>query len=113
VDSALSYGAKSRTIPLPQRSFVPVGHICLGRPILKSSGFDETTKGMYWISNFYVSRALQGSGLGRAAMDTVERLAISEPLCATTLGLNAINKVDPDREEKYRVLGLEIPPVNA
>jgi len=66
---------------------------------------------MYWISNFYVSRALQGSGLGRAAMDTVERLAISEPLCATTLGLNAINKVDPDREEKYRVLGLDIPPV--
>jgi GNAT superfamily N-acetyltransferase len=78
----------------------------------ETSGFAENEEGSYWISNFYVSRALQGSGLGRAAMDTVENLAISEPLCAKTLGLNAINKDDSDMEEKYRALGLTIPPAS-
>jgi GNAT superfamily N-acetyltransferase len=76
------------------------------------SGFVENEEGLYWISNFYISRALQGSGLGRAAMDTVEQLAISEPLCAKILGLNAINKDDPGREEKYRALGITIPPAS-
>jgi hypothetical protein len=45
-------------------------------------------------------------------MDTVENIAISEPLCAKTLALNAIDKVDPDREEKYKALGLTIPPAS-
>ena len=45
-------------------------------------------------------------------MDTIENLAISEPLCAKTLGLNAINKDDPGREEKYEALGLTIPPAS-
>ena len=78
----------------------------------ETSGFSKNEEGLYGISNFYVSRALQGSGLGRAAMDTVENLAISEPLCAKTLALNAINKDDPDREEKYKALGLTIPPAS-
>lgn len=114
VDSAISYGGKPRTIPLPQRSFTPIGHICLGRPSPEyiASGLIEDKEGLYWISNFYISRALQGSGLGREAMDTVENLAISEPLCAKTLALNAINKDDPEREEKYKALGLTIPPAS-
>ena len=45
-------------------------------------------------------------------MDTIENLAISEPLCAKTLALNAINKDDPDTEEKYKALGLTIPPAS-
>ena len=45
-------------------------------------------------------------------MDTVESIAISEPLNAKILGLNAINKVDEDREEKYKALGLVIPEVS-
>jgi GNAT superfamily N-acetyltransferase len=111
VDSAISFGGNSRTIPSPQRTFTPVGHICLGRvpTEYEASRFAENEEGLYWISNFYVSHALQGSGLGRAAMDTVENLAISEPLCAKTLALNTINKDDPDREEKYKALGLTIP----
>jgi len=112
VDSAISFGGKSRIIPSPQRTFTPVGHISLGRVSTEyeTSGFAKNEQGLYWISNFYVSRALQGCGLGRAAMDTVENLAISEPLCAKTLALNAINKDDLDREEKYKALGLTIPP---
>lgn len=42
-------------------------------------------------------------------MDTVEDIAISEPLNAKILALNAINKFDPEREEKYKALGVEIP----
>ena len=69
-------------------------------------------EGLYWISNFYVSRALQGSGLGSATLDTIETIATSEPLNAKTLAMNAINKHDPGREEKYEALGLPIPPVS-
>lgn len=112
LDTAVSFGGKPRAIPAPQRSFVPIGHICLGQ---MSAAYEKyglaNGPGVYWISNFYVSRALQGRGLGRAAMDTIENVAVSEPLCAKVLGLNAINKVDPDREEKYKALGLIIPPV--
>ncbi|PVH78353.1 hypothetical protein DL98DRAFT_516832, partial [Cadophora sp. DSE1049] len=110
-DTAPSYGGKPRTIPLPQQSFIPVGHICLG---LAPAHYDDPKEpfvtGSYWISNFYVSRALQSSGLGRAAMDTAEKIATSEPLNARMLGLNAINKVDPGCEEKYEALKLPIPP---
>lgn len=45
-------------------------------------------------------------------MDTLESIASNEPLNAKVLGLNAINKVDEDREEKYKALGLVIPPVS-
>jgi hypothetical protein len=45
-------------------------------------------------------------------MDTVEHIAVSEPLNAKVLGLNAIDKHDPEREEKYKALGLVIPVVS-
>ena len=99
---------------MPQTTFVPVGHICLGRvsSLYEVAGFSRDEEGLYGISIFYVSRALQGSGLGRTAMDMIENLAISEPLCARTLALNAINKDDPESEEKYRALGVTIPPAS-
>ncbi|KAE9381843.1 hypothetical protein N431DRAFT_320565 [Stipitochalara longipes BDJ] len=117
LDSALAYGGKPRTPPSPQRSFIPIGHICLGQVTVDyvppaPPGYkpeEAAGSGWYWISNFYVSRVLQGSGLGRAAMDTVESIAISEPLNARVLGLNAISKVDEGREAKYEALGLTIP----
>lgn len=114
VDSAISFGGKPRNIPSPQRTFTPVGHICLGLPskTYLDLGYVPETEGFYWISNFYISRALQGTGLGKAAMDTVENLAISKPLYAKALGMNAINKFDPEREEKYKALDLIIPPVS-
>lgn len=45
-------------------------------------------------------------------MDAIENLAISEPLCAKTLALDAINQDDPEREEKHRALGIAIPPAS-
>ena len=111
VDSAISFGGRPRTIPPSKRTFTPIGHICLGRvpTQYETSGLAKNEDGLYWISNFYISGALQGSGLGSAALDTIENLAISEPLCAKTLAMNAINKDDPEREEKYKALGLIIP----
>lgn len=64
-------------------TFVPVGHISLD-----AQGDDVNQAETYKISSFYVSVALQGGGLGRAAMDAVEHMAISEPLCAKWLMLS-------------------------
>lgn len=50
--------------------------------------------------------------MGSATLDTIESIATSEPLNAKTLAMNAINKHDPKREEKYEALGLPIPPVS-
>jgi GNAT superfamily N-acetyltransferase len=98
---------------LPQRKFIPVGHLSLGPVSAQNldAGYVKMEEGLYWISNLYVSRALQGGGLGSAVLDTIESTATSEPLCAKVLALNAINKIDPGREEKYKALGLTIPPV--
>lgn len=79
---------------------------------VESGGYLKNEEGLYWIGPLYVSRALQGTGLGRATMDTIENLAISAPLFAKTLALDAISKVDPEREEKYKALGLTIPLVS-
>jgi GNAT superfamily N-acetyltransferase len=60
-----------------------VGHISLDAEV------DDVNRAeSYKISSFYVSAALQGGGLGRAAMDAVENMAISEPLCAKWLLLS-------------------------
>ena len=122
VDSARTYGGRPRTPPSPAKSFIPIGHICLGQvpvdywtpaPPGTHKMEEAAGSGWYWISNFYVSRALQGAGLGRAAMDTAESIAISEPLNAKVLGLNSINKVDEGREPKYEALGIVLPLVSA
>ncbi|KAH8701915.1 hypothetical protein BGW36DRAFT_458730 [Talaromyces proteolyticus] len=115
IDSAVSFGGKSRSISSPKRSFTPVGHICLGRvPVeYEAAGYAKNENGVYWISNFYISKALQRSGLGKAAMDSIEKFAVSEPLYAKTLALNTVDdRGDPEREEKYKAHGMEIPPVS-
>ncbi|TVY89673.1 hypothetical protein LAWI1_G003160 [Lachnellula willkommii] len=111
LDSAIFFGGQTRAIPSPQRKFIPVGHISLGRVPAAYEHLGLTNEeGAYWIGILYVSRALHGSGLGRKTMDTVENVATSEPLCAKILALNAINPNDPENEEKYKALGLTIPP---
>ncbi|CAL3968965.1 unnamed protein product [Diplocarpon coronariae] len=110
IDSARSFAGKPRAIPQPQTSFVPVGHICLGHvPAHYDDENASFAEDGLWISSFYVLRAIQSNGLGRAAMDTAETIAISEPLNAKNLGLNAISKMDVDQAEKYTALNLPIP----
>lgn len=50
---------------------------------------------------------------GRAAMDAVEHMAISEPLNAKVLALSTATRKDGDmREEKWAALGVQPPVVS-
>jgi ribosomal protein S18 acetylase RimI-like enzyme len=57
------------------------------------------TDGVYWINSLYVSTELQGMGIGRIAMDQVEKMAVSEPLYARVLALDAIAKEELERPD--------------
>lgn len=52
---------------------------------------DIPKDGLYWIKSFYIEHAFRSQGVGRAAMDIVESMAASEPLCARTLGLDTVS----------------------
>jgi len=104
-DSALSFGGKPR-IPSssPGSTFIPIGHISL------DSESEDPTK--YKISTFYVSSALQGKGIGRAAMDAVESMATAEPLNAKTLWLYTAandNFEDVEKTEALEKVGIKTP----
>jgi GNAT superfamily N-acetyltransferase len=92
IDTAESLRAKPRT---PSHTkFYPVGHISLDDSNDKPGNFvlDLPAEGVYWIKTFYISKALRSKGIGRAAMDIVESMAIDEPLCAKTLALDTAEK---------------------
>lgn len=74
----------------------PVGHITLDVDNAEAShlGLDLPDSGVYWIKTFYVSRVLQSKGVGRAAMDSIESIAVTEPICARTLALDTVHKDD-------------------
>ncbi|RGP78670.1 hypothetical protein FLONG3_3207 [Fusarium longipes] len=97
VDTADSLRAKPR-VP-SHTKFYPVGHISLDDTNEKSGTFvlDLPTDGVYWIKTFYISKALRSKGIGRAAMDIVESMAIDEPLCAKTLALDTAEKENQKR----------------
>lgn len=71
----------------------PVGHISLDDDNLdaKHLGLDLPVEGTYWIKSFFVSKAMQGKGVGRVAMDHIETMAVDEPLCAKILVLDTMN----------------------
>ncbi|KAJ5936194.1 hypothetical protein N7454_005492 [Penicillium verhagenii] len=83
------------------KAFVPVGHISLDpqNPEAKHVDLKSALTGAFWIKSFYVSRAIQSQGVGRAAMDEVEKMATRQPLNARTLMLDTIQRDDALREE--------------
>ncbi|KAF4975581.1 hypothetical protein FZEAL_7653 [Fusarium zealandicum] len=97
-DTAHSVGGSPRKAT--QAAIFPVGHISLdtGNAVAGHLNLDLPTRGVYWIKTFYVSKALQSKGIGRAAMDTVESMAVNEPLYAKTLALDTIHKEDSRRQ---------------
>jgi GNAT superfamily N-acetyltransferase len=109
IDSATSLGGKPRSAYMGKK-FIPVGHISLNKEY-ETPGYAEPADGFYWIANFYISDALQGMGLGRAAMDAVESMAISEPLCAETLALSTLAREYVRKGETWTALGKEPPKV--
>jgi GNAT superfamily N-acetyltransferase len=92
IDTAESLRAKPRT-PTHTKIY-PIGHISLDDSDEKSRDIvlDLPKEGVYWIKTFYVSKALRSKGIGRAAMDIVEHMAIDYPLCAKTLALDTAEK---------------------
>ncbi|KAK2773101.1 hypothetical protein CKAH01_13645 [Colletotrichum kahawae] len=103
-DTATSLRATPRT---PTGiTFHPVGHISLDvdNPAAKRLQLPIPSENLYWIKSLYVSYALQSAGIGRAAMDEVEGMATSEPLCAKVLMLDTVAKEDQHREELFQHL---------
>ncbi|KAK9235729.1 hypothetical protein V1525DRAFT_409194 [Lipomyces kononenkoae] len=110
LDSASSFGGKPRALPDAPRSFIPVGHISLDSENADPSLADPS-QDLYCISTFYISKALQGNGLGRAAMDAVENMAGNEPLCAKALALDTIAREFHRDEKPWKAFGIPHPVV--
>ncbi|KAF6803161.1 hypothetical protein CSOJ01_11076 [Colletotrichum sojae] len=98
-DTATSIRAVARTPPAT--AFHPVGHISLDtdNPPTRRLHLPIPEDNVYWIKSLFVSYALQGAGIGRAAMDEVEASAARAPLCARVLMLDTVAKEDQHREE--------------
>lgn len=98
-DTAPTIRAVPRT-PSNQR-FRPVGHITVddSQPAVLRYGLDIPTADAFWIKSLYVSYALQGSGVGRAAMDAIEQLATEPPLSARHLLIDTLHRDDQLDEE--------------
>jgi len=110
IDTAEALGGKIRVPPTPPLSFIPVGHISLDSETSDPTQADPS-KGIYAITTFYVSRVLQHGGIGRAAMDAVEAMAINEPLCAKTLTLDTIANESAKSEEMWASFNIPPPKV--
>lgn len=97
-----------------------MGHISLdsGNPDIEGIELEIPESNAFWIKTFYVLHAVQGRGVGRAAMDRVEEMAVQAPLNAKTLLLDTVHQDDQFREDfatatygsvpKVRVLDPEI-----
>ncbi|KAJ5407923.1 hypothetical protein N7509_001806 [Penicillium cosmopolitanum] len=98
-DTAVSLNAVPRNPS--QQAFVPIGHISLDskNPEAAHLGLRIPSDAVYWIKTFFVQHHLQSKGIGRAAMDEVEAMAVNEPLSAKTLMLDTVEKGDQLREE--------------
>ncbi|KGO78252.1 Acyl-CoA N-acyltransferase [Penicillium italicum] len=84
-----------------KNSFIPIGHISLDskNPDVEHIELDLPAVNTFWIKTFYIRRSIQGCGIGRAAMDEVEAMAVREPLLAKILMLDTVQKDDQKREE--------------
>lgn len=84
-----------------QEYFLPAGHISLDpqNPEVEDLDLDLPPSGIFWIKTFYVQKSFQGYGVGRAAMDQVEKMAVREPLSATVLALDTMQRDDQLRED--------------
>ncbi|KAG5913487.1 hypothetical protein E4U42_001117 [Claviceps africana] len=87
VDSAAGLGAA--TLTPSRQEFVPVGHIGMEAfpDRNETLGLPPST---YWVKSLYVSWALQSCGLGRNAMDQLERAASSPPFNCAFIALDTV-----------------------
>lgn len=96
-----------------KRGFIPVGHIALDEenPHPKDIELDLPSEGVFWIKTLYVTHALQRKGIGRAALDEIETMAVKEPLLAKILMLDTVHQDDQRKKELAELLYGGIPKV--
>lgn len=109
-DTATSLLQAPRT-PSVHTPFIPVGHISLDSENPYDSTLADKSQHLYCITTFYISHALQSTGLGSAAMDAVELLAVKPPLRAQALALDTMAKERHDDVELWHAFGTERPKV--
>ena len=114
-DTATLLHGATRT-PSPSYSFHPVGHVSLDSSNADSPNADptlaEAPEHIYHITSLYISQALQGTGLGRAAMDAVEAQAVRYPLFAKVLTLDTLaRELYFELSDRYEAYGWEKPKV--
>lgn len=68
----------------------------------------DPSRGIFYISTFYVSRALQGGGLGRAAMDAIEKMAVEPPLNAKVLALDTLAREQALDDDFWKDIDLNL-----
>lgn len=88
----------------PSMAFHPIGHISLNfddEPALV-----DPQKGIYCISTFYISRSLQGSGIGKAALSAFDDLAVKSPISASTLTLRTMSDYNGVKTKLHARLGV-------
>ncbi|KJZ73689.1 hypothetical protein HIM_06807 [Hirsutella minnesotensis 3608] len=110
IDSATKLGVVSR---MPTRKpFLPVGHMGLELFPERNTRFDLPAN-TYWVKSFYVSRALQGLGIGRSAMLQVEGIAARPPFGSSFLALDTVRETDFDDivEQDDSQAGVPRPPL--
>ncbi|CAI7664206.1 uncharacterized protein N7487_005021 [Penicillium crustosum] len=102
-DTATTINAVSRQPT--KESFIPIGHISLDskNPDAEHIELNLPAENVFWIKTFYIRRTIQGQGIGRAAMDEVESMAVQEPLLAKILMLDTVQKDDQKREDFAKV----------
>ncbi|CAG7960827.1 unnamed protein product [Penicillium olsonii] len=98
-DTALTLNAAPRQPT--QETFIPIGHVSLDsyNPEIECLDLEIPAEGVFWIKTFYISRSIQGQGIGRATMDYVESMAVRKPLLAKTLMLDTVQKDDQMQED--------------
>ncbi|KAG7149429.1 glutamate carboxypeptidase like protein [Verticillium longisporum] len=98
IDTSISIRGRTRTASMSP--FLPLGHVSLDayEPSESSFKFNVDSEATHWINGLYVSPALQGSGIGRAAMDCIENLAVQD-FKAKTLVLASVKSEDQMRPD--------------
>ena len=113
IDTAASINAVPRQPS--HKEFLPIGHISLDSKNEESKhiDLDIPTEGVFWIKSFFVRHSAQGKGIGRAAMDEVEAMAVKEPLWAKTLMLSTVEGGNQATEDFAKAAYGAVPKVRA
>lgn len=98
-----------------QAAVIPIGHISLDSKNKEAEqlGLDIPAEGVFWIKTFFVVQSVQSQGIGRAAMDEIESMAVREPLWARTLMLDTVQRDDQIREDFAKATYGAVPKVKS